>query len=156
MGLAVPTAVMVATGRGAQLGVLIKGGEALQRAGDIDTIVLDKTGTVTAGKPVVTDVIMAPSSRWIADDVVRLAAGVESLSQHPLAAAIVAERDRRRLTSGAVLDFRSSSGLGATATVDGQAVVVGSAAYLQHGSVDVTPLDADAARLATLGCTPAF
>ena len=156
MGLAVPTAVMVATGRGAQLGVLIKGGEALQRAGDIDTIVLDKTGTVTAGKPVVTDVIMAPSSRWIADDVVRLAAGVESLSQHPLAAAIVAERDRRRLTSGAVLDFRSSSGLGATATVDGHAVVVGSAAYLQHGSVDVTPLDADAARLATLGRTPAF
>src|ERR1019366_10419125 len=76
--------------------------------------------------------------------------------QHPLAAAIVAERDRRRLTSGAVLDFRSSSGLGATATVDGHAVVVGSAAYLQHGSVDVTPLDADAARLATLGRTPAF
>ena len=156
MGLAVPTAVMVATGRGAQLGVLIKGGEALQRAGDVDTVVLDKTGTVTAGKPVVTDVVVAPSSRYTSDDVVRLAAGVESLSQHPLAGAIAAERVGRGLVPGVVADFQSSSGLGAAATVDGHAAAVGSAAYLQQGSVDVVPLEADAARLAALGRTPVF
>ncbi len=155
MGLAVPTAVMVATGRGAQLGVLIKGGEALQRAGDIDTVVLDKTGTVTAGKPLVTEVIAA-SDRLTIDEIVRLAAGVESLSQHPLATAIVAERANRGLAAAATTAFRSTTGLGAAAVVDGRAVAVGNAAFMQQESVEVAPLDADATRLATLGRTPVF
>lgn len=156
MGLAVPTAVMVATGRGAQLGVLIKGGEALQRAGDIDTVILDKTGTITQGKPVVTDVIAAPSGRYTSNDIVRLAAGVESLSQHPLAAAIVAERANRGLTAAAVAHFRSTSGLGAAATVDGHVIAVGNLAFMHQESLDVTLLEVDADRLAALGRTPVF
>ncbi|HKV10061.1 MAG TPA: heavy metal translocating P-type ATPase, partial [Thermoanaerobaculia bacterium] len=89
MGLAVPTAVMVATGRGAELGILIKGGEALQRAGDVTTVVLDKTGTVTEGRPTVTDVILAPGSARTADDLLRLVAALEASSEHPLADAVV-------------------------------------------------------------------
>src|SRR5687768_14058245 len=98
MGLAVPTAVMVATGRGAQMGVLIKGGEALQRAGEVTLVALDKTGTLTEGRPTVTDVI--PASNGVALDsveLVRLAASLESVSEHPLAAAIVRHAKERRV-----------------------------------------------------------
>src|SRR5205085_7511971 len=82
MGLAVPTAVMVATGKGAELGVLIKGGEALQRAGSIDTVVLDKTGTITHGRPTVTDLVVAPNGSWSDDELLAFVAAVESSSQH--------------------------------------------------------------------------
>jgi Cu+-exporting ATPase len=156
MGLAVPTAVMVATGRGARLGLLIKGGDSLQRTGEIDLVVLDKTGTVTQGKPVVIDVVMAPSGRLGANDILRLAAAVESLSQHPLAGAIVAEAGRRGLGAAVAVDFRSSSGLGAEASVDQHAVVVGSSAYLRRLSVDDAALDAEANRIAEQGRTPVF
>src|SRR4051794_24568909 len=95
MGLAVPTAVMVATGRGAEAGVLIKGGEALQRAGAIDTVVLDKTGTVTEGRPTVTDLVRAPGTLHTDDELLALVASLESSSEHPLADAIVRHaRDR--------------------------------------------------------------
>ena len=99
MGLAVPTAVMVATGRGAEAGLLIKGGEALQRAGSVTTVVLDKTGTVTEGKPAVTDVVPRRQTAWRSrcDETLRLVASVETLSEHPLADAIVASRARARL-----------------------------------------------------------
>jgi Cu+-exporting ATPase len=156
MGLAVPTAVMVATGRGARLGLLIKGGDSLQRTGEVNLVVLDKTGTVTEGKPVVTDVVLAPSSRLRADDVLRLAAAIESLSQHPLAGAIVAEAGRRGLGPALVEDFRSASGLGAQASVDQHAVVVGSSTYLRRHSVDVGALDTHANRVAGEGRTPVF
>src|SRR6185503_386128 len=85
MGLAVPTAVMVATGRGASAGVLIKGGEALQRAGAIDTVVLDKTGTVTEGRPTVTDVVRVANTSRTDDELLALVASLESSSEHPLA-----------------------------------------------------------------------
>jgi Cu+-exporting ATPase len=101
-------------------------------------------------------VIVAPASRQSGDDVVRLAAGVESVSQHPLATAIVAERSVRKLDAGVVDGFRSTSGLGAFATVDGHAVAVGSAAWMEQLSVDVTPLEADADRVAHAGRTPVF
>jgi Cu+-exporting ATPase len=156
MGLAVPTAVMVATGSGARLGLLIKGGDALQRSGEVDVVVLDKTGTVTEGKPVVTDLIVAAASRVSADDVLRFAAAVEALSQHPLAGAIVAEAGHRGLPRALAENFRSSSGLGAEATVGRHAVVVGSSAYLQHVPVDVAALDAAANRSAAHGRTPVF
>ncbi|MGH7593877.1 MAG: heavy metal translocating P-type ATPase, partial [Gemmatimonadales bacterium] len=149
MGLAVPTAVMVATGRGAELGILIKGGDSLQRAGDVDVVVLDKTGTVTAGKPVVTDVVVVAAEEFTVDDVLQFAAAVESLSQHPLAAAIVAERDRRGLAVQHAHDFQSQSGLGAVATVDGRAVVIGNPSMLRQAAIDVAPLDADMARLSS-------
>jgi Cu+-exporting ATPase len=156
MGLAVPTAVMVATGRGARLGLLIKGGDSLQRTGEVGLVVLDKTGTVTQGKPVVTDVVMAPSSRLSPDDLLRLAAAVESLSQHPLAGAIVAAAGRRGLGHAVAVDFRSTSGLGAAASVDQRLVAVGSAAYLRHIPVEVGALDAEANRAAQYGRTPVF
>ena len=156
MGLAVPTAVMVATGRGAQLGVLIRGGESLQRAGEVTTIVLDKTGTVTQGKPVVTSTVVAASSRFTEDDMLRLAAAVEALSQHPLAAAIVAEADRRGLPRAMVADFRSSIGLGAEASVDRHVVLVGSAAYLQGMAVDTHAFDGEVASVTRLGRPSVF
>jgi P-type Cu+ transporter len=149
MGLAVPTAVMVATGRGAELGVLIKGGDSLQRAGEVDTVVLDKTGTVTEGAPVVAGVILAASGRLTVDDVLRFAAAVESLSQHPLAAAIIAERDRRGLAVLPAEHFRSTSGLGATASVDGHMVVIGNAAMLRQMSIDTQSLAAGLDRVAS-------
>ncbi|MGH7523678.1 MAG: heavy metal translocating P-type ATPase [Gemmatimonadales bacterium] len=156
MGLAVPTAVMVATGRAASLGVLIKGGDALQRAGEVGIVVLDKTGTVTAGRPAVRRVIAVPGGAFGEDDVLRRAAAVEAMSQHPLAAAIVAEADRRGLRRMMTVDFRSASGLGAEASVDRQVVAVGSAGYLGRASVDVGELEAEAMQIAGLGETPVF
>ena len=156
MGLAVPTAVMVATGRGAQRGILIRGGESLQRAGDVNLVILDKTGTVTEGKPVVTDIVMVPGSSFTDADVMRLAAAVESSSQHPLAAAIVTEAKRRGLRLGMVADFRSSPGLGAEAAVERHVVMVGSAAYLATMSIVIGALESAAQRAAGLGRTPVF
>ena len=112
MGLAVPTAVMVATGRGASAGVLMKGGEALQRAGEVTAVMLDKTGTITEGHPVVTDVIpLAPGSS--AKDVLRLAAAVETASEHPLAEAIVNAAASRGIEPAAAIGFQSQTGRGA-------------------------------------------
>ena len=156
MGLAVPTAVMVATGRGAQLGVLIRGGESLQRAGEVNTIVLDKTGTVTIGKPTVTNLVAAPTASMSEGEMLRLAAAVESMSQHPLASAIVAEATRRGLRRGMVAEFRSTIGLGAEASVDRHLVAVGSAAYLRGMSIDVAALDAESTRVAALGHPSVF
>jgi Cu+-exporting ATPase len=156
MGLAVPTAVMVATGRAAQQGILIRGGESLQRAADLTTVVLDKTGTVTAGTPAVTGVTVVPGGAYPEQDLLRLAAAVESLSQHPLASAIVAEAERRGLRRAMVADFRSTPGLGAEASVERHVVAVGNAAYLTGLSVDVAPLASEADRVAALGRTPIF
>src|SRR6185369_8648688 len=131
MGLAVPTAVMVATGRGAQLGLLIKGGEALQRAGDVTTVVLDKTGTVTEGRPAVTDVVIPPEASRSADQLLRLVASLEAASEHPLAEAVVRHaREERGLTLAPVEGFQSLTGLGAVGVVDGSALAVGNAALL--------------------------
>ncbi|HXE61395.1 MAG TPA: heavy metal translocating P-type ATPase [Gemmatimonadaceae bacterium] len=146
MGLAVPTAVMVATGRAAQLGLLIKGGEALQRAGDVRTVVLDKTGTITTGTPAVTDVIPAPGSRRPVADLVRLAASVERASEHPVAAAIVRHAGGDAPLPEAA-DFESLTGLGARGTVDGVSVAAGNAAFMASLGIDASALDAPAARL---------
>ena len=156
MGLAVPTAVMVATGRGAELGVLIKGGEALQRAGDVTTVVLDKTGTVTEGRPAVTDVHLAPDSPLDARELLRLAASLEQSSEHPLAAAVV----RHAAESGIVLapseTFASTTGRGVHGVVDGRAVLVGNAALLADWSVDASPLAKVAGILAGDARSPMF
>jgi Cu+-exporting ATPase len=137
MGLAVPTAVMVATGKGAQAGILIKGGEALQRAGDVTTVVVDKTGTVTEGKPDVVSVYSTPESKLDANAVITLAAAVEMRSEHPLADAIV----RHAKVNGVVLEtpesFQSTTGRGVTAVVAGRAVVVGSAEFMRDYALDV-------------------
>ncbi len=129
MGLAVPTAVMVATGRGAESGVLIKGGEALQRTGDVTAVVFDKTGTLTMGKPTVSGVW--PAADGVTDDaLVRFAAAVGAQSEHPLSAAIVAEAARRGLTLPRPSSFDSAPGLGASGVVDGVAVRMGRASHV--------------------------
>jgi Cu+-exporting ATPase len=156
MGLAVPTAVMVSTGKGAELGVLIKGGEALQRAGDLNTIVLDKTGTVTEGRPTVTDIIVAPSSARTADDVLRLVASLETLSEHPLADAIVRYARDREMSLASPDGFESVTGRGAIGSVDGTGVAVGNAALMADWSVDIRVLAGDADRLAAEGRTPMY
>ena len=132
MGLAVPTAVMVATGRGAELGVLIKGGEALEKLRKVDTIVLDKTGTVTEGKPRVTDAA-------ISDDVVRLAAAAERPSEHPLARAVVQYAESRGIVLPEATEFRSVTGRGVQARVQGHDVLCGNAAFLREQEVTPAP-----------------
>jgi Cu+-exporting ATPase len=157
MGLAVPTAVMVATGRGAELGLLIKGGEALQRAGDVTTVVLDKTGTVTEGRPSVTDVVVVPGSSWPAEDLIRLAASLESSSEHPLADAIVRHaREERGLALAPAEGFQSLTGLGATGMVSGSALAVGNEALMSEYAVRVDPLREAAGRLSSEGKTVVY
>lgn len=156
MGLAVPTAVMVSTGKGAQLGVLIKGGEALQRAGDVRTIVLDKTGTVTEGRPTVTDIVTAPGSSPDGDAVLRLVAALETLSEHPLADAIVRHARDRGLSLSTPESFDSVTGRGAVGVVDGSALAVGNAALMADYAIRPAPLSADADRLASDGKTPMY
>ena len=160
MGLAVPTAVMVATGRGAQLGLLIKGGEALQRASDVTTVVLDKTGTITQGRPGVTHIVLAtdPSgaSRYSAHELLSRAASLESVSEHPLADAIVREA---RVRGGEVrppTSFQADVGRGARGIVDGLVVLVGNAAHLTAHHVNIAPLLVQAARLDHLGATSVY
>jgi len=154
MGLAVPTAMMVATGRGAELGVLIKGGEALERAGRVDTVVLDKTGTVTEGKPAVTDVVSLPGRDEA--ELIVLVASLEAASEHPLAAAIVALAHARGLALAPVREFRAIPGRGATGRVGSTQVSVGNPALLREAGIDPAPLAAAADRLAALGRTAMF
>jgi Cu+-exporting ATPase len=156
MGLAVPTAVMVATGRGAELGVLIKGGEALQRAGDVTHVVLDKTGTVTEGRPTVTDVIVAPGAPRSVEELLRLAASLEASSEHPLADAIVRHAKDLKLALSPAESFQSVTGRGAVAVVDGAALAIGNEALLADYAVSVDPLRAEAERLASEGRTPVY
>ena len=156
MGLAVPTAVMVSTGKGAELGVLIKGGEALQRAGQVRTIVLDKTGTVTEGKPAVTDVIPAPGAEWGDGELLRLVGSLETVSEHPLAGAIVRRARERGLVLTPPDGFDAVTGRGALGVVGGVALVAGSAALMADHGIDVAPLYADAERLAGEAKTPVY
>jgi len=136
MGLAVPTAVMVATGRGAELGLLIKGGEILQRAGDVDTVVLDKTGTVTEGTPSVGRVIAIGSMNE--NLALAAAASLERHSEHPVAAAIVRAAGERGVHFEPVSDFQSHTGSGVTGSVAGHKVAVGNAQLMRELKLDVT------------------
>ena len=147
MGLAVPTAVMVATGKGAELGVLIKGGEALERAGKIDTVILDKTGTVTEGRPAVTDVIAVNGTSE--NELLRLAASVERLSEHPLADAIVRLAESQAVAATPATQFAAHAGRGVEGMVGGEVVLVGSDAMMREHGIDVAPLEREAARMAS-------
>jgi Cu+-exporting ATPase len=155
MGLAVPTAVMVATGKGAELGILIKGGEALQRAGSLDTIVLDKTGTITEGRPAVTDVVLV-DGRWSESDLLSLVAAVERQSEHPLANAIVATARDRGIPLGTAESFESHPGRGVTGVVNGAAVAAGNAQFMADWSLDVRPVSAHVERLSAESKTVVF
>ncbi len=133
MGLATPTAIMVGTGRGAEAGILFRGGEALERAHRVDTVVFDKTGTLTMGRPVAEP--LEALGTWPAGDVLDLAASVETGSEHPLGAAIVALARRDELGFRPVTDFVAHAGHGVEGTVDGRRVVVGTARLLRDRGV---------------------
>ncbi|MEO8140927.1 MAG: copper-translocating P-type ATPase, partial [Gemmatimonadota bacterium] len=158
MGLAVPTAVMVATGRGAEVGVLIKGGAALQRAGETQVVVLDKTGTITQGKPVVTEVIGTGNGSQVdtTHELLRLAGALEHLSEHPLAAAIVQAGSEASLTLPAAESFEVLPGEGVTGRVEGHVVAVGNHRLLHRLGVDTAGFAAASDRLAESGATIAF
>ncbi len=137
MGLAVPTAVMVATGRGAEMGLLIKGGEILQRAGDVDTVVFDKTGTITEGKPTVTSI--KPLGSVAEEDLLSLAASVESSSEHPLATSVVNAAAARGIPLSRVTDFRSYTGTGVSGVVGAASVAVGNLKLMELVAADTSP-----------------
>ncbi|MBR0982477.1 heavy metal translocating P-type ATPase [Bradyrhizobium liaoningense] len=151
LGLATPMSIMVGVGRGAQGGVLIKNAEALERMEKIDTLVVDKTGTLTEGKPKV--VAIVPASGFAEDDILKLAASVERASEHPLADAIVRAAKEKQLALGQVEQFDSPTGKGATGKVDGKTIVLGNARYLTSIGIDTKTLDTEAERLRGDGAT---
>ena len=154
LGLATPMSIMVGVGRGAQNGVLIKNAEALEHMEKVDTIIVDKTGTLTEGRPAVTAIV--PASGWAEADVLRLAASVERASEHPLALAIVRAAEERGIAMAPVEDFDSPTGKGAYGTVEGQRIPLGNAKFLAEQGVDVAPLAAQADRLREDGATAIF
>lgn len=154
LGLATPAAVAVGAGRGAQLGVLFKGGAVLEAAAHLDTVFLDKTGTLTLGKPELVDVIaLAPNDE---QRLLQLSAAVERASEHPLARAIVDGARARGANGGEVEDFHSVAGRGVQGVSEGVSVRAGAAAWLTEAGVDTSALSARAEELAELGRTPVF
>jgi Cu+-exporting ATPase len=171
LGLATPTAIMAGTGVGAEHGILIKNAEALQKAGGIDTVVLDKTGTITKGKPAVTDIVTGAQTSSSAPafheeqaetptagsrpalQLLRLAAGAERDSEHPLGEAIVEHAKAQGVTPGEVQQFNSVTGRGVEAVVDGQPVLLGSPGLMAERGVDMAAMQADVLRLQDEGKT---
>jgi Cu+-exporting ATPase len=145
MGLATPTAVMVGMGKGAENGVLFKNSEALERAGNISIVVLDKTGTITKGQPAVTDVVV--SKNWKADNLLRLAASVEKGSEHPLGEAIWAEATSRGLSLAEAAGFKAEPGNGVQAEVEGRSVAVGNVRMMSARGFSMSGLESDVERL---------
>ena len=154
LGLATPMSIMVGVGRGAQAGVLIKNAEALERLEMVDTLVVDKTGTLTQGKPAVTAII--PAKSFDENELLRLAASVERASEHPLAAAVVAAAQDRKLSLISVTDFDAPAGKGALGMVDGRRLTIGNAAFLREQSINVSELIATAEDLRREGATSIF
>jgi len=154
LGLATPMSIMVGVGRGAQAGVLIKNAEALERMERVDTLVVDKTGTLTEGKPKV--VAIVPAKGFSEATVLTLAASAEKASEHPLALAIVNEAADRKLALSEVTDFDSPTGKGVTGTVDGRKLVLGNAKFLKQLDISPDNLEAEAERLRLEGATAIF
>ncbi len=151
MGLATPAAIMVGTGRSAEMGILFRNGEALETLSNVDTVLFDKTGTLTEGRPSVTDIIADDP-----DELLCFAASVESASEHPLAQAIVDEATSRGITISSPDQFEALSGMGATAIVNGKRVRVGSLRYITGEGVDSGQFEDQVNRLAAEGKTPVF
>ncbi|PXV91060.1 Cu+-exporting ATPase [Lachnotalea glycerini] len=154
LGLATPTAIMVGTGKGAENGILIKGGEALETAHKINTIVFDKTGTITEGKPTVTDVLTAKEGD--ADDLLRLTASAEKSSEHPLGQAIVAGAQAKGLELYKVDNFNSITGRGIEAMINGKMILAGNRKLMEERSISLSELEAASDRLASEGKTPMY
>jgi Cu+-exporting ATPase len=151
LGLATPMSIMVGVGRGAQAGVLIKNAEALERMEKIDTLVVDKTGTLTEGKPKVVSIVAAPG--YDENELLRLAATVERASEHPLADAIVRSANDRKLVLSKVEDFDSPTGKGAVGKVEGKSILLGNATFLASLGVATQSLEAEGERMRGEGAT---
>jgi Cu+-exporting ATPase len=154
LGLATPMSIMVGVGRGAQVGVLIKNAEALERMEKIDTLVVDKTGTLTEGKPKVVAVV--PARGFDENESLRLAASVEQASEHPLALAIVAAARDRNLNRSTVAAFDSPTGKGVVGTVDDRRIALGNAKFLRELGIATSELEHEAERLRHEGATAIF
>lgn len=154
MGLATPTSIMVGTGRGAELGVLFRKGEALQALQGVKVVALDKTGTLTAGKPALTDLILAQG--FGRAKVLAAIASVEALSEHPIAQAIVTAAQAENIPLMEVADFTSETGFGVCATVDGVTVHIGADRYMAQLGLDVAPFGPEAKRMAEDGKSPLY
>ena len=145
MGLATPTAVMVGSGKGAEIGVLFKSSEALERAGKVSVVVLDKTGTITKGQPAVTDIVV--NGKWNSEDLLRLAASVEKGSEHPLGEAIWAEATNRGLSLREAVGFKAEPGNGVQAEVEGRSVAVGNIRMMEAHGYSLNGLQPEVTRL---------
>ncbi|MDQ3695818.1 MAG: heavy metal translocating P-type ATPase [Chloroflexota bacterium] len=154
LGLAAPTAIMVGTGKAAENGILVRGGEALEQARRVNTIILDKTGTITSGQPAVTTI--QTSGTVSENDLLRLAAAVEAGSEHPLGEAIIAKAAERGLASAMARDFRSETGQGVAARVGDHLVTIGNRAMFAAAGISLATIEAEAARVARSGATPVF
>lgn len=154
LGLATPVAIMVGTGKGAENGILIKSAEALETAHNIKTVVLDKTGTITAGKPVVTDII--PNKGSSSNYLLQVAATLEKPSEHPLADAIVEKSNQIGLSFLETTDFKAISGRGISAQIDGKVCLAGNLAFMEENSITTSELSAQSDTLANNGKTPLY
>ncbi|MGO2154689.1 heavy metal translocating P-type ATPase [Serratia sp. BW106] len=154
MGLATPTSIMVGTGRAAELGVLFRKGEALQALRDVSVIALDKTGTLTKGRPELTDLV--PAEGFEHDEVLALVAAVETRSEHPIAEAIVAAARQRNMTLAAIESFDATPGFGVTASVAGRTVAVGADRFMTQLGLDVSQFQQTAQRLGEQGKSPLY
>ena len=154
LGLATPMSIMVGVGRGAQMGLLIKNAEALERLEKVDTLIVDKTGTLTEGKPAVTEI--KTLAGFDAGEVLRLAASVEQSSEHPIAAAIVAAAKQKQLALSVVTGFDAPAGKGAMGTVEGKRVALGNSKFLKEQKVDTSLLDEAANGFRREGATAFF
>lgn len=154
LGLATPTAIMVGTGKGAQYGVLIKSGAALETAHKIDTVVLDKTGTITEGKPVVTDIL--PQEAWTEESLLQIASSCEKGSEHPLGEAIVKEAENRGIEFFEIENFQALAGHGIRAKVQGREVMLGNEKMMREHDITLEQAAAASQRLADEGKTPMF
>jgi Cu+-exporting ATPase len=154
LGLATPMAIMVGTGRGAQSGILLKNAEALERLEKVDTVVVDKTGTLTEGKPQVASIVAAPNATD--DEVLRVAAALENASEHPLAAAVLRAAAGKKITATPVTNFHAITGKGITATLDGHDAALGNRAHFAQLGIALGDLDAKAAALESDGQTVIF
>ncbi len=154
LGLATPMSIMVATGKAATQGILFRDASAIENFRRVDTMIVDKTGTLTEGKPAFDRAVAAPG--MTEDDVLRLAASLDKGSEHPLAHAIVDAARSRQLNLSAAVDFESSSGIGVRGAIDGQKLVLGNTALMEQDGVDVTPLRGPAEEMRQRGSSVMF
>ena len=147
MGLATPTAIMVGTGKGAEAGILFRNSEALERAGKVSVVVLDKTGTITKGQPAVTDIVTSYEVRVTSDELLRFAASVEKGSEHPLGEAIWAEATTRGLPLAEPAGFKAEAGHGVQAEVEGRSVIVGNRRMFEARGIQLGSLESEVERL---------